>query len=1219
MADIHVFPDAPEGTPESKFVHLHVHSDYSLLDGASKLDTLIARAKELNMKALALTDHGNMFGILNFEHICHANGINPICGEEFYVAEGSHLEHNKIPYSKNGKSHYNYHLILLAQNDIGYKNLCWLSSLGYTEGLYSGGIFEKPRISFDLLQRYHEGLICLTACIQGEIPQALTYNDEKRAYDTAKKYKELFGPDHFYIEIQDHGLEEQKAVAPKLIKLAKDLDIPLVVTNDVHYCRKEDADAQDALVCIGLKKSLKDPNRISMYSSGQEWYLKTDEEMAKLFPQYPEAMENTLKIASMCDLTIHQYKTQELKGCLPRFELPAEFQKDSDYTKNQDAYVRYIVEEGLKKRYKEITPEIRERCEYELGIIFGMGFSGYFLIVWEFINWSKRNGIPIGPGRGSGAGSLVAYCMTITDIDPFRYKLIFERFLNPERVSMPDFDVDMDFEFRQRIIEHTVDLYGEPQVGHIVTFGTLKPKQCIADVGRILDIPLSEVNALKACIPDNPKAKLKDAFTPPDEAHPDNGQLIPYTTMEQFNNDKTKFDLYQKMFALCKKLENVNRNTGLHASGMVIGLTALPDWAPVFKDNKTGSKAVQYTMDIIEPCGLVKFDYLGLKTLSLIRYAENIINKHRKEGEPEFHAEEVSETDDKTFDLFCRGDTVAIFQFESPGMQKILRQAKPRCIEELVALNALYRPGPLDFIPNYVDGKWKPETIHYPDPCLEDILKETYGVMVYQEQVMQVSQKIAGFSLGGADMLRRAMGKKKPEVLMGKKKEFEEGAVKQGFTKEHADEIFDIMVPFAGYGFNKSHAAAYSVVAYRTGWLKANRPAEFMAANLTNEITSTDKIPVYIEEARKMGIPVDQPDVNRSDSIFDVVDGRIVFGLMGIKGMGQGAAEAIVREREANGPYASFLDFISRIDSHDVNKKAVEVLIKTGGFDRLDKNRATLILNYEQAIAYEEKKKLGADSGQISLFENTGIEEFVEYKFEECEEMPKMEMLNMERELIGCFVSGHPLDDWRDVIEKCVTVNSDNMDRLGKEDKALKESLAASGKNSWQTRNAGRIHIAIGMVQDLKVIMTKKGTQMAFAKLADFKGVIDITFFSNTWQELSSKIQNEGVYAFKGRVDGSRETPSFVVESVEDPNELKKKSITSVHIQMKSGFSSPAEINDMKEFLFGGQGNCVVYFHIEKDGKGYVVKANSQMTTKSDADTLQTLKDMPLVQDVWCE
>ncbi len=1195
MADIHIFPEAPEGTPESKFVHLHVHSDYSLLDGASKLDTLIARAKELNMKALALTDHGNMFGILNFEHICHANGINPICGEEFYVAEGSHTEHNEIPYSKNGKHSYYYHLILIAMNDTGYKNLSWLSSIAYTEGMY-----YKPRIDWELLQRYHEGLICLSACIQGEVPKALLYGDEQRAYETARKYKELFGPERYYIELQDHGLEDQKEVSPKLIKLAHDLDIPLVVTNDIHYCRREDAEAQDALVCIGTKKLMKDPNRMKF--QGDQWYMKTEKEMSILFPNYPEAMENTLKIASMCNLTIHQYKTQELKDTLPIYKIPKEYV-------SQDAFVLHLVETGLMKRYKEITKEIIDRAMYELGIIFKMGFSGYFLIVWEFINWSKKNGIPIGPGRGSGAGSLVAYAMTITDIDPFRFNLIFERFLNPERVSMPDFDVDMDFEFRGRIIEHTEEWYGEPQVGHIVTFGTLKPKNVIADVGRVLDIPLAEVNMLKKCIPDSPKAKLKDAFSEPTEKMPDGGQLI------QYKDDPR----YKKLFELCFKLENVNRNTGLHASGMVIGLTALPNWAPVFKDAKTGNKAVQYTMDIIEPCGLVKFDYLGLKTLSLIRYAENIINKHRKEGEVEFHAEDVSETDPKTFDLFCNGDTVAVFQFESPGMQKILRQAKPRCIEEIVALNALYRPGPMDYIPQYIEGKWHPETIHYPDPCLEDILKETYGVMVYQEQVMQVSQRIAGFSLGAADMLRRAMGKKKPEVLMGKKKEFVEGALKQGFTKEHAEEIFEIMIPFAGYGFNKSHAAAYSVVAYRTAWLKANRPAEFMAANLTNEITSTDKLPAYIEEARKMGIPVDQPDVNRSDAIFDVIDGRIVFGLMGIKGMGQGAADAIVKEREANGPYKSFSDFLSRISFKDVNKKAIEVLIKTGGFDKLDKNRATLILNYEKAIAYEEKKRLGNDSGQVSLFEDSGIQEFAEYTYEEIEELPKMELLNMEKDLIGCYVSGHPLDDWRSIMDKCATVNSSTIERAAKEDKALKDSLAASGRKSWQTKNLGKTYTAVGMIQDIRTTMTKKGEQMAFAKLADFKDSIDITFFPKIWGSIRDKIENENVYAFTGKVDGSRDTPSLLVDTMEDPNNLKEHSISSIHIQIENSYKTPKEINHIKDFLFGSQGSCVVYFHIDVDGRTFIVQANQQMLVPSTKEFIQSLSDLPMVNNVWAE
>lgn len=1243
MADYHEFPAAPEGTPVSNFVHLHVHSDYSLLDSCATIDKLVAKAKSLNMPALALTDHGNMFGALNFEKLCHVNGINPIVGEEFYVAYGSHFEKNTVPYSHKGEdgerqARY-FHLILLCENETGYKNMSWLSSLAYTEGMW-----YKPRIDWELLEKYHEGLICCSACIAGELPQLLLAGMDKEAEELILKYKNLFGPDHYYIELQDHGLPEQKILNPKLIALARKLDVPLVATNDIHYVEQEDWEAQECLRCIGFKKNINigsDGQIISgMGGERHEWYFKTENEMRMLFPDCPDAFDNTVKIANMCNLTIHQYSTPELKGTLPRFELPKEFQTHEEYTKNQDDYLRYLVEQGLVKRYKDITKEVRDRCEFEMDIILGMGFSGYFLIVWEFINWAKSTWdnvnnrpkpyMPIGPGRGSGAGSLVAYCLGITDIDPFRYGLIFERFLNPERVSMPDFDVDMDFDFRQDIIQHTRDLYGEKKVGHIVTFGTLKPKNVIADVGRTLGIPLAEVNMLKSKVSENLKTKLQNCFDPPTEKFPDGGQLA------EFRHDPR----YEKLFDLACKLEGCKRNTGLHASGMVIGLTELPDWAPVFAiTDKDGTKiGVQYTMDIIEPCGLVKFDYLGLKTLSLIRYAENIINKHKKSEDPVFLTSEVSETDKLTFDLFKRGDSVAVFQFESPGMQKILREFQPEKLEDLVALNALYRPGPMDCIPQYIEGKWKPETIHYPDPSLEDLLKETYGVMVYQEQVMKVAQIISGFSLGGADMLRRAMGKKKLDVLMKKKEEFVAGAVKNGHTEEHAGEIFEIMIPFAGYGFNKSHAAAYSVLAYRTGWLKAHYPAEFMAANLTNEITSTDGLPFYIEEARSMGVAVDAPDVNRSDVIFDVVDGRIVFGLKGIKGMGEGAASAIVKERETNGLYKNFMDFITRTGSlierdEDgrektlVNKKAIEVLIKTGAFDHLPEkdgtilNRPTLLANMEDVLDYVSGMLSDKKKGQGDLFGDLEEEEtvFSEFKYKIIDDLPRMELLAMEKECIGCFVSGHPLDDYKKAIDRAVTVRASNIVRIAGEEKAAKEAMTASGAKPWQIKDAGRSYVALGMINGIHEITTKKGARMAFAKLNDYDGVLDCTFFPKTWEALKSQIEDGNVYALRGKVDGSRDTPSFLIDSIEDANQLETHSAQSVHIMLNPDFKDELALTQLKDFLFDKMGNCSVYFHINTGNNPFVIKANDQIHMSASPEALKELKEINFVKEVWTE
>ena len=1160
------------------------------MDGQAKIGQLIAQAKAFGMPALALTDHGNMFGALNFERECKKQNIKSIIGEEFYVAEKSHAVKEGTKYG--GKY---YHLILLCENEVGYKNMSHLSSIAYTEGLYYG----KPRIDFELLQKYHEGLVCLSACIQGEVAQALLHDDDEHAEEVAKKYATLFGENHFYLEIQDHGLRAQKKVAKKLVALSKKLSIPIVATNDVHYCKREDAEAQDVLRCIGFQTKLSSAHQ-TMGDGRSEWYFKNENEMRAIFPEWPEAIDNTLKIADMCNCSIPQYKTEELKTCLPHVKIPEGFTTEEDY-------MRALVEEGLQKRYGKITDEIRERCTHELNTIFSMGFAGYFLIVWEFIHWSKENGIPIGPGRGSGAGSLVAYAMEITDIDPFRFKLIFERFLNPERISMPDFDVDMDFDFRQRIIQHTRDLYGDAQVGHIVTFGTLKPKAVIKDVGRVLDIPLAEVIALTKCIPSDPKAKLADAFTPPDEKHPENGQLLKYKDEER----------YKKLFELCFKLEGVNRQTGLHASGMVIALSALPNWTPIFKDYKTGEVGVQYTMDVIESCGLVKMDYLGLKTLSIIRYTEDIINKHKKAGDEKFDASKVDETDKATFELFCKGDTEAVFQFESAGMQKVLKQAQPTKIEDLVALNALFRPGPMDYIPNFIEGRFYPDKIKYPDECLKDILEETYGVIVYQEQVMQVAQRIAGYSLGEADILRRAMGKKKKEEMAKQKEKFIAGAIAKGFTAKHASDIFEILVPFAGYGFNKSHAAAYSVLAYRTAFLKCHFPREFMAANLTMEMNSADKLPQYLVEARRMGIEVAPPNVNRSDVVFDVLDGKIVFGLQGIKGVGETAARAIVDERNAHGAYKTFMDFLERVDLKTVNKRSLEALIKTGAFDSLDKNRPTLLCNAERAVSYVENKKNDLANGQEDLFGGTDEKTFADFVFEELEDIPRMEKLNEERELIGIYISGHPLDEYRATMEKCVTLDSKNIAHVAEAARAQRNAALNAGANPWELKNSGDEYIALGLIQELKIIRTKKGDEMAFGKLQDFSGNIEITFFPKTWEKMKAQVKTEEVFAFRGKVDSSRDTASFIVEKIEEVSELKEHAIHEVHIALQNNFSREVDMNAVKEFLCANTGSCSVYFHIDTNAGPYVVKAHPQLQVQSDDATISELSDLPFIKEVW--
>ena len=1143
------------------FVHLHVHTDYSLLDGASSYKKMIAHAKAMGQKAIAITDHGNMFGALRFYKECREQGMNPLIGCEFYVAPGNRGERGT---GENTTKYY--HLIMIAKNEEGYHNLMCLTSRSFTEGMY-----YKPRIDEELIRQYSQGLICLSACLAGQLPSLLLAGKTAEAEAFARKYRDIFGDGNYYIELQDHGIREQKEVAPKLIAMARRLGIPLVVTNDAHYSEKKDFIAQDILLCIGTKRTRNEPGRMKF--DGSEFYLKDGDEMSLLFPGYGEMLSNTVRIAEMCNLTIPQPGP-----ILPIYDIPEGYKDKNDF-------IRHIVNEGLKKRYPVITDEIRSRADFELSVIIKMDFVGYFLIVWDFIDWAKQHGIPVGPGRGSGAGSIVAYAMAITDIDPLRYKLLFERFLNPDRISMPDFDVDFCFERRQEVIEYVREKYGDDHVGQIITFGTLKPKAAIKDVARVLDIPLTDVNMITKLVPEDLKAHLKDAFEV-SEKFQGSGQLAPLREDPR----------YKELFDIALALEGANRNTSLHACGMVIGKTVLTDYVPVYKDSKTGKIASQYTMDLIEDCGLVKMDFLGLKTLTLITHTEELIRK-RGGDLANFSITQISDTDPATFKMLCEGKSAAIFQFESQGMQNILKRAKPDKMEDLIALNALYRPGPMAFIDQFVESKFDPSKIQYPDPCLKEYLEETYGVIVYQEQVMQVAQRIAGYTLGQADLLRRAMGKKKADVMVKEKVNFIAGAVKNGFKAEDADRIFEILIPFAGYGFNKSHAAAYSVVAYQTAYLKANFPAEFIAANLTNEIASTDKLPEYIAEGRKMGIPIDPPDVNLSSPYFSVVNGHIVYGLLGIKGLGEQAAESIVGEREKNGPYKSFMDFLDRVDLHSVNKKALEVLIQTGSFDALGQFRSTLLTNLERVVEYASHRKEATRFGQVSLFEDTGVEEFTEFRFDEIEDWPQKEKLRIEKELIGFYISGHPLDAYRKAFDRAATFDVRFPDRAQKD----------------------KLYTIVGLIKTVRPYQTKAGKWMGFGSFEDFNGTIDLTFFPNTWEKCRDKLLADTVWGIVGKIDTSRDSPSFLVESWIDPNELQAKAIREVHIKIDPSFRDETQLVPLRDFLFESTGNCSVYLHLDTQNRPYIVKAASSIQASSGDDFIEDISGLPGVVQVWKE
>jgi DNA polymerase-3 subunit alpha len=1134
------------------FVHLHCHSDFSLLDGASSVESLVARAVELGMSALALTDHGNMFGVLKFYKECRRRGITPIVGSEFYVAPGS--RHEKTG-SEKGVRHY--HLVLLAKDMTGYKNLLLLSSLSYTEGFY-----YKPRIDDAALEEHHEGLIALSACLAGEIPAAIVDGRTRDAREKALYYRNLFGADSFYLELQDHGIPEQKIVNTELALLSRETGIPLVATNDIHYTNREDARAQDILICIGTNKKLAEGKRLKF--EHPEFYFKSGDEMAGRFPSNPEAISNTTAIAERCRLEIHPLKPQ-----FPVYEVP------EGYT--PDGYLAKLARSGLRERFDAVPEAAAKRLEFELSVITSMGFTGYFLIVWDFIHFAKERGIAVGPGRGSGAGSLVAYSLRITDIDPLRYGLLFERFLNPERVSMPDFDIDFCHRRREEVISYVTAKYGVDKVGQVITFGTLKARAVIRDVARVLDFPYEEADAIAKLIPEGPKSDLAQA-------------LKESPKLEEMVN---RGERYRDLIENSLKLEGLHRHASTHAAGIVIGRQGLTEYVPLYRDPKTGAVSTQFTMDFLEECGLVKMDFLGLKTLTVI---EDTLALVRKKGVA-IELKGIPENDAATFRMFCEGKSTGAFQFESSGMQGVLKRARPGKIEDLIALNALYRPGAMEHIDTFVDSKLGRRKIEYPLPALEPVLKETYGVPVYQEQVMQMAQVVAGFTLGQADILRRAMGKKKPEEMLKMKEKFLAGSATKGYDVKTAEGIFELLFAFTGYGFNKSHSAAYAIPAYHTIYLKANHPAEFLAANLTNDMTDTDRIAELIREAREMGIQVLPPDVNLSEKEFTVENGTIVYGLLGIKNVGSGAVDAIIEERKS-GRYAGFLDFFERIDLRVVNRKVAESLIISGAFDFLGETRSTLMHNLPRIMEMAARAREEKRFGQVSLFESAVGAPAPNLELERLPEWAPAEKLANEKENLGFFFSGHPLDPFKQLIARYVNADLSQKDSL-RQDKSC---------------------ILIGMIHDIRVIRTRTGRPMAFARLQDRRGSIEVIFFSDVFEKKMDLIQGEKVVAVIGKIDTSKGDAKVKADDIVEPGALSRNA-RAIHIRLREDVGTESSLHEMREYFLDNRGKCCLFFHLDgKEGSPETVVQVSAQILISDADgVLERIRGYPQVAEAWKE
>lgn len=1062
------------------FAHLHVHTEYSLLDGSNKIKEYVARVKELGMNSAAITDHGVMFGCIDFYKAAKEAGIKPILGCEVYVAPGSRFDRETV----KGEERY-YHLVLLAENDLGYSNLTKIVSKGYVDGFY-----YKPRVDMEILQQYHEGIIALSACLAGEVPRYLVRNFYEEGKKAALRYQEIFGKGNFFLELQDHGIPEQRLVNQQLMRMSQETGIELVATNDVHYTYESDADSHDILLCIQTGKKVSDEDRMR-YEGGQ-YYVKSEEEMRSLFPYALQALENTQKIADRCEVNIEFGVTK-----LPRFDVP------EGYTAWE--YLNKLCREGLERLYDPVTEELKERLGYELNTIRTMGYVDYFLIVWDFIKFARDHEIMVGPGRGSAAGSLVSYTLGITQLDPMRYQLLFERFLNPERVTMPDIDVDFCFERRQEVIDYVTRKYGKDRVVQIVTFGTLAARGVIRDVGRVLDMPYAQVDSIAKMIPTELNITIDKALT------------MNHELKELYESD----DEVHYLIDMSRRLEGLPRHTSMHAAGVVISQKPVDEYVPLSRASD-GTLVTQFTMTTLEELGLLKMDFLGLRTLTVI---QNAVHLAERSSGQKIDISAIDYNNPKVLEMIGSGKTEGVFQLESGGMKNFMKELKPKSLEDIIAGISLYRPGPMDFIPQYIKGKNHPETVTYDTPLLKPILEQTYGCIVYQEQVMQIVQALAGYSLGRADLLRRAMSKKKAAVMEKERESFVygnpedgvPGCVNNGISEKIANKIYDEMIDFAKYAFNKSHAAAYAVVSYQTAWLKYYYPVEFMAALMTSCIDNPGKVAEYILNSRQMGISILPPDVNQSEGIFTVEGKSIRYGMSAIKGIGKPVMEAVTREREENGPFVSLQDFAGRMTGKEINKKTVENFIKSGAFDSLGATRKQMMQIYISVLDAAAQERKNSLTGQMSLFDFVDAETKHSYEIPlpNVGEYGKEEKLAFEKEVLGIYISGHPLEEQEECWRKNIT--------------AVTTDFLPDEETGFPKVVDGAKVIVGGMITDKKIKYTKNNKTMAFLTLEDLLGTLEIVVFPRDYERNAALMQEDAKVFIQGRVSAEDDKASKLI------------------------------------------------------------------------------------------